>query len=252
MGMSNFEQDRHREFINSRQSRCSNQIIFSYFKDQVSAEEGQIILKYWSWLNAIATGELCAITEEQKDFIKMIQGQKEPYTVYEKIWKRITQLQQDEHHKIISQSNSAFRIGDKVGRYSYLGNIVHIDYIQEEDDFDLTVVLSDGTYRIFREHIARLKKFLPKNMVTTVEPLTEEEKEMINKYYEFYHSLETGERKPTTDAQKHVCAVIGSTDFENKLRKQKELSLNLKKDTLNGGGLVTRGGNKCVLRVMLK
>ncbi|MDZ7290481.1 MAG: DUF413 domain-containing protein [candidate division KSB1 bacterium] len=37
--------------------------------------------------------------------------------------------------------------------------------------------------------------------------LTRQEKVLLQKYYEFYRSLETGKRKPNTEAQKHFVAV---------------------------------------------
>jgi len=37
--------------------------------------------------------------------------------------------------------------------------------------------------------------------------LTQKEKVLLQKYYEFYRSLETGTRKPVTEAQAHFVAV---------------------------------------------
>jgi hypothetical protein len=54
--------------------------------------------------------------------------------------------------------------------------------------------------------------------------LTQKEKVLLQKYYEFYRSLETGLRKPATEAQTHFIAVCrghakAQTDHEKAYAK---------------------------------
>jgi uncharacterized protein YifE (UPF0438 family) len=61
-------------------------------------------------------------------------------------------------------------------------------------------------------------------MSKTAFQLTQKEKVLLQKHYEFYRALETGTRKPTTEAQAHFVAVChghakAKTDHEKAYAK---------------------------------
>jgi len=100
------ERDKHETAINSIESRSENTRILDRFKEYLSNEEKEIIEKYWTWLSALAKGELRPITKIQEDFLQVVNSQKEPITIYEKVWTKITQLQQKRQKATNLESNA--------------------------------------------------------------------------------------------------------------------------------------------------
>lgn len=45
--------------------------------------------RYGFWLEALAVGRISAMTEEQKQFIKVSKGEADPETFYEKAWDKL-------------------------------------------------------------------------------------------------------------------------------------------------------------------
>lgn len=93
MSPEHIEKQKHKTAVNSIESRNENTRIFHCFRDHLSTDEAELVLKYWTWLNALAMGRLAPCTPLQQDFIQVVKGQKKPATIYEKVWTKVVQLQ---------------------------------------------------------------------------------------------------------------------------------------------------------------
>jgi uncharacterized protein YifE (UPF0438 family) len=58
-----------------------------------SADEKAVLDRYGHWLEALGTGRITPATPEQNHFLQVAQGEAEPVTLFERVWRKLCTLQ---------------------------------------------------------------------------------------------------------------------------------------------------------------
>ena len=96
---------RHKEYSSKRDFAVRESI------DSLSQDEEDLVHRYGHWMNALASGELDPITEDQKRFVSVCQGNEEPITKFEIAWMKYLRQKEEKrkHRELQYQADLEFR-----------------------------------------------------------------------------------------------------------------------------------------------